>query len=81
MSDELKAFVKARDEMLLKGSIDDLRAFMQAYDMPFPEDDKSAELTLHKTITAAVDLPMEYRRKSKQWLLERGCMPLDDGDV
>lgn len=36
---------------------------------------------VHKAITGAKDLPIEFRSKSKAWLEERGSMSLDDGDL
>ena len=81
MSKELKAFVKARDEMLLKGSIDELRSFVEEnrglYDDNIVHEildcsDEVAEITLHKMITAATNLPFEYRMNSVAWLTERG---------
>ena len=78
---ELKAFVKARDEMLLKGSIDELRSFVEAYRGLYDENivrgfldcsDEVAEITLHKMISGAINLPFEYRMNSVAWLTERG---------
>ncbi|MGY3116920.1 hypothetical protein ACVWXQ_000855 [Bradyrhizobium sp. S3.14.4] len=40
-------------------------------------DELQAENTMHKRITAVRSLPMELRRKSKQWLEERGLKARD----
>ena len=77
----LENFVKERDEMLMKGSIDELRKFVDEhgalYEPSFVESflncsDEVAEITLHKMITAATKLPFEYRMNSVAWLTERG---------
>ena len=36
---------------------------------------------VHKARTAITSLPIEERRKSKQWLLDNGFTSWDDGDV
>jgi hypothetical protein len=38
-------------------------------------------ISVHMARTAATDLPMAERVKSKQWLNERGYRSMDDGDV
>jgi hypothetical protein len=67
--------------MLQKRSIEACREFMKLWNLPYPEDDNVAWISLHKTITSVVTLPMADRTKSKIWLLDRGYMPHDDGDV
>lgn len=78
---EIKAYNRARNEMLLKCDIDALLEFHKFHKLPVPSSRAMAEVTLHKTRTAVASLPMEERRKSKKWLLQRGFHALDDGDV
>lgn len=76
-----KLYVKQRDAMLLKGSIIEMQAFMMAHGMRLPSCDEAAWISLHKAITGAQTLPIDYRRKSKAWLEERGYHSLDHGDL
>ena len=77
----IKDFIKQRDAMLMTGDIDMMIDFLKQHDLPLPTSRAAAEVTLHKTRTAAVFLPMETRSESKRWLIKRGYQPLDDGDV
>lgn len=76
-----KQYVAARNAMLLKGSITEMQAFMIEHGIRLPSCDEAAWVTLHKTITAAQSLPLDYRLKSKAWLTERGYHSLDDGEL
>lgn len=77
----IEEFVKKRDEMLMKGSIDELRKFVdnnsELYEPAVVNGimsctDEVAEITLHKMITGCTNLPFEYRMNSVAWLTERG---------
>ena len=74
----LSKYLADRDAMLLKCDVDALEAFQRKYGMPVASTRKVSEITLHKTRTAAVDLPREERLKSWQWLTARGYTPLSD---
>ena len=67
--------------MLLKGDPQEVINFLEVHGGWVPSSLEVAEVIMHKTITAAVDLPMDYRRKSKHWLTVHGYYSLDDGDL
>lgn len=85
MGDVLKLAIKKynelRNAMLLKGDIVEMQAFMLEHGVRLPSCDEAAWVTLHKTITAVQSLPLDYRKKSKAWLTERGYHSLDDGEL
>lgn len=71
---------KARDEMLLKCSVDELRKFIQDnrghYSPKFVKDitlasDEVLVITLHKMIVNCTSLPVDFRQKSVDWLKNR----------
>lgn len=76
----VEKYAKERDEMLLKGSVAELKKFIAKYedDIPMTVDaltraeDEVLEITLHKMIIYCVNLPFDYRQKSADWLLHRG---------
>lgn len=74
-------YVKERDEMLLKCSVDELRKFAAEHKKHFNPmlvdafaraSDEVLEITLHKMIVNCTNLPYVFRTKSACWLLERG---------
>lgn len=78
---KLTQYAKERDEMLLKGSIEELRKFVLEHENCFSlmfvdaiakASDEVLEITLHKMIVNAINLPLVYRVKSAGWLCERG---------
>lgn len=80
MSD-MKNYVKDRDEMLLKCSVDELRKFVGKYEKFYSPmfvdsivraDDKVLEITLHKMIVNCTSLPFDFRQKSADWLFDKG---------
>jgi hypothetical protein len=77
----LQEFVRERNHVLLHQGPKELKAFMQRHNLPVPKNKNTLEITWHKSITAAVGLPREYRQKSKDWLKARGYRSLDDGDL
>lgn len=83
MGDDHAAFVAERNEMLLSGDVDRLMAFHAKHNPGLPPMTNRivAEITLHKSRTAAKGLPMEARLQSKRWLTERGYKSWDDGDL
>ena len=79
--ENIEKYVKERDEMLLKGSVAELKKFIAKYEEyynPMMIDalarakDEVLEITLHKMIIHCVNLPFDYRQKSADWLLDRG---------
>ena len=81
MTNKAKRYVKERDEMLMKRSVAELEAFIEAHkDMlteGFGERFAAApqlvkEATLHKMIVEVVKLPENIRRESAMWLATRG---------
>ena len=79
--ENIEKYVKERDEMLLKGSVAELKKFIAKYEEyynPMMVDalarakDEVLEITLHKMIIHCVNLPFDYRQKSADWLLDRG---------
>ena len=79
--ENIEKYVKERDEMLLKGSVAELKKFIAKYEEyynPMMADalarakDEVLEITLHKMIIYCVNLPFDYRQKSADWLLDRG---------
>jgi len=81
-SKKLTAYIAERNAVLLTGDWRKLKKFMIDRNMPLPSGgDEVIELTLHKSITAVPGLPLEFRLKSKRWLISRGGHSLDDGDL
>ena len=77
--DKIKKFVKERDKMLRKCSVDELRKFVsehEEYYSPMFIDafarvsDEVVEITLHKMIYHCTNLPLYLREKSVRWLTE-----------
>lgn len=81
IEDEIRAFVRERDEMLLACDVDEAMAFHAKWNPGYTQRREIAEIGLHKARTAALSLPMEERVKSYRWLTERGYGSLDGGDV
>lgn len=79
--ENIEKYAKERDEMLLKGSVAELKKFVKKYEQYYSttiansmvrEKDEVIEITLHKMIIHCVNLPFGYRQKSADWLLDRG---------
>jgi hypothetical protein len=81
MLDELGDFIAERNAMLLAGDVDRAIAFWAKWSDYTPWSRHMAEVALHKARTAVNSLPVDVRRASKQWLVERGYQPFDDGEV
>jgi hypothetical protein len=78
--ENIEKYAKERDEMLLKGSVAELKKFIAKYEEyynPMMVDalarakDEVLEITLHKMIIHCVNLPFDYRQKNADWLLDR----------
>jgi len=77
--DEIKTFVKERDEMLLANDIERCHAFYAKHSPSQPKmPDDVCQIAIHKARTGAKSLPKEARLESKRWLLERNYTSLDD---
>jgi hypothetical protein len=78
---EIERYNRKRNAMLMQRDPDALIVFMRKHRLPVPSSRAAAELTMHKSITSVVSLPLEVRKASKQWLTERGYHSLDDGEL
>ena len=81
LMNKIKAYVKARDEMLRKRSVAELERFVEAHKEDLAEGfakrfksapQKVKEATLHKMIVNATSLPDTMRDESAAWLIEHG---------
>lgn len=81
MNKILKLYVKERDEMLKKCSVEEYRKFVNKnkdfFDVEFIQNfnkasDEILEISLHKMIVNATRLPAELKKKSAVWLVTRG---------
>ena len=79
--ENIEKYVKERDQMLLKGSVAELKKFVKKYEKYYSPmiansmtkaKDEVLEITLHKMIIHCVNLPFDYRQKSADWLLDKG---------
>lgn len=77
----LRRYVKQRDKMLKKCSVEELKKFIKKHSEVYSKefisqfenvDDEVLEITLHKMIVNVVSLPIELRVKSKDWLTSKG---------
>jgi len=50
-------------------------------DKRIPHHELARRVAVMKMITARVNLPIWARSFAKQWLIDRGYLPWDDGDV
>lgn len=80
-SEKIEKFVRDRDEMLLRGSVEELKHFMINHAKEYGEDfveafllagDLVQEATLHKMIAVVTTMPVHMRRDSMAWLTEHG---------
>lgn len=78
----LKEFEKDQCEALLSMDKTKIREFIKKYYGYTPDViDEVFWGGVHKAITGQTKLPIEFRRKSKAWLNERGFRSYDDGDL
>ncbi len=80
MDDEIEKFVTERDEMLLSMDIERMRMFHRRYnpDIPPPDDDEVALVTMHKARSGARTLPESEQKLSRDWLTARGYRHLGE---
>lgn len=78
--DQVKKYRRELDTALLGGP-DALLAFMRERGVQDPSCREALEATFHKTVTASMTLPIEYRRQSKAWLDQHQMHSLDDGEL
>ena len=78
---EIAAFNKERNEAFLSLDEAKIRAVVKKWngtDMPQGEVFWGA---VHKAITGCMSLPIDFRKKSKSWLTERGLQSHDDEEL
>jgi hypothetical protein len=75
------SFRTERNKALLSGDETTIRIFAWKYNLNVPTNREAFWRGIHKAITGCLDLPEDYRLKSKQWLDERGSKAWDDGDL
>jgi len=79
LSREIAEFNRECNEALLSMDEQRIRAMFRKWnESEMPSDPKVFWGAVHKAITGALKLPIEFRRKSKAWLAERGLSSLDD---
>lgn len=81
IEEQISAYNKERDIMLLQRNIDVLIAFKRQHRLRMCSTRAVEEIGMHKAITAVLSLPMDFRRQSKEWLSTRGYSSMDDGDL
>lgn len=69
---DLEEFKRDRDEALLSLDKAKIEAYLRKYDAPIAPDDNVFWASVHKARTGLNSLPEEERRKSEEWLSERG---------
>lgn len=82
IEDAARRTVEERDSALLSMDEQKIREYFRKYNhSEMPEDMALFWMAVHKSRIACRSLPMEARRESKQWLLDRGSKPLDGGEI
>lgn len=78
----LEQFIAERNEALLSLDEAKIRAMYKKWsdDETLPQG-QTFWIAVHKAITGASRLPIEFRRQSKAWLKECGFHSMDDGDL
>lgn len=81
-------FCIERDSALLSLNVDHIRLFLDKWSVPYyrdfglnGDDNEIFWVMVHKTITWNLNLPIEFRRKSKAYLDKHGLKSWDDGDL
>lgn len=78
----IEQFTKERDEAFLSLDESKIRAYHRKWSgKELPSNMDVFWGAIHKAITGATGLPIDFRRKSKAYLDERGLRSLDDGDL
>lgn len=70
--DELKQFVKERDESLLSLDKDKIQSFMRKYSVPFPKNELVFWAGVHKAIIHINSASTEQKFASIVWLENHG---------
>lgn len=79
---QLKEFKRERSEAFQSLDEQKIRAYCRKWNgTEMPANIEVFWGSVHKAITGAMDLPIEFRRKSKAWLDARGFTSLDDGEL
>jgi len=87
--ENIEKFLKDRAEAFLSLDREKIMAYLTKYSEPESDfhnrlaeaDDELFWRSVHKAITGCTDFPIEFRRKSKDWLTQRGSASFDDGDL
>ena len=74
-------FIKDRDDALQSLDEKKIKAYLRKYHVTPPSNPVVFWMGVHKAITAATSLPIEFRRKSAMWLAIRGSKSMDDGEL
>lgn len=77
----MQQFLKDRNDALLSMDKEKITAYLRKYGSPVAQSEEIFWAGVHKARTACLQLPTEERRKSKEWLAERGMRSLDEGDL
>ena len=77
---EFEQFKHDRNKALLSLNHNEIIIYMQKYNIPIPRPEVFW-LAVHKSITANTELPIEFRKASKHYLVERNSESMDDGDI
>ena len=74
-------FLSDRKHALLSMDKSVINKYCDKYKIKMPEDEETFWCAIHKARTADLNLPLEERKKSKQWLSERNFQSMDDGEL
>lgn len=75
---DLDAFIRERNEALLSLDREKIEAHMRKYECPIPADDEMFWAGIHKARTAVKTFPEDERKKSRDWLADRGLSHMGD---
>lgn len=79
---DIEEFLNDRREALMSLDAVKIRAYMRKWGgESLPYEPRTFWAAVHKAITAAKDLPVEFRQRAKTWLTQRGLESMDDGDL
>lgn len=80
MSDDndIQLFVRDRNEALLSMDLSIINAYLRKYKTMELPNNEIGWATVRKAISAIVDFPEEVRKKSRDWLIERGYTHFGD---
>jgi len=83
MADEIQQFIKERNEAFMSLDEQRIRDYMRKWNKSeMPTNMEVFWGAVHKAITGTgATMPIEFRRKSKAYLDERGLKSLDDGEL